>query len=53
MLCSSIWTGILNGDQDGLELSRFVTFEMHQLYALDQRIMNGTLFYIFERIRGG
>ena len=42
---------ILNGDRDGLRLSRFVTFEMHRLYALDQRIMNGTLFYIFERIR--
>ena len=42
---------ILNGDHDGLRLSRLVTFEMHRLYALDQKIMNGTLFYIFERIR--
>jgi type IV secretory pathway VirB4 component len=32
-------------------MSRFVTFEMDQLYSLDQRIMNGALFYIFERIR--
>ncbi len=43
--------GILDGARDGLELSRFVTFEMDQLYALDQRIMNGALFYIFERIK--
>ena len=42
---------ILNGDHDGLRLSRLVTFEMHRLYALDHKIMNGTLFYIFERIR--
>jgi type IV secretion system protein TrbE len=43
--------GILDGDRDGLQMSRFVTFEMDQLYSLDQRIMNGALFYIFERIR--
>jgi type IV secretion system protein VirB4 len=42
---------ILNGERDGLRLARLVTFEMHRLYALDQKIMNGTLFYIFERIR--
>ncbi len=42
---------ILDGDRDGLQMSRFVTFEMDQLYSLDQRIMNGALFYIFERIR--
>ncbi len=43
--------GILDGETDGLELSRFVTFEMDQLYSLDLRIMNGALFYLFERIR--
>ena len=43
--------GILDGDRDGLELSRFVTFEMDQLYSFDQRIVNGALFYIFERIK--
>ena len=43
--------GILDGDTDGLELSRFTVFEMDQLYSLDLRIMNGALFYLFERIK--
>jgi len=42
---------ILDGDRDELEVSRFVTFEMDELYSLDARIMNGALFYIFGRIR--
>jgi type IV secretion/conjugal transfer VirB4 family ATPase len=42
---------ILDGEQDALRLSRFTVFEMDQLYNLDQRIMNGTLFYVFARIR--
>ena len=42
---------ILDGQQDGLQMSRFTVFEMDRLYALDQRIMNGALFFIFARIR--
>lgn len=42
---------ILDGEEDGLEMSRFVVFEMDRLYSLDSRIMNGALFYIFARIR--
>jgi type IV secretion system protein VirB4 len=42
---------ILDGHEDGLEMSRFVVFEMDRLYALDKRIMNGALFYVFGRIR--
>jgi type IV secretory pathway VirB4 component len=42
---------ILDGAEDSLEMSRFVVFEMDRLYALDKRIMNGALFYIFQRIR--
>jgi type IV secretion system protein VirB4 len=42
---------ILDGAEDSLEMSRFVVFEMDRLYALDKGIMNGALFYIFQRIR--
>jgi type IV secretion/conjugal transfer VirB4 family ATPase len=42
---------ILDGETDGLELSRFVTFEMDQLYSLDSRIMNGALFHLFQKIK--
>jgi len=42
---------ILDGNQDGLEMSSFTVFEMDRLYALDQRLMNGALFYVFGQIR--
>jgi type IV secretion system protein TrbE len=43
---------ILDGqEEDSLQLSRFVVFEMDRLYALDKRLMNGALFYVFGRIR--
>jgi type IV secretion system protein VirB4 len=42
---------ILDGEQDALSMSRFTVFEMDRLYNLDQRIMNGALFYVFARIR--
>jgi type IV secretion system protein TrbE len=42
---------ILDGNEDGLELSRFTVFEMDRLYSLDKRLMNGALFYVFGRIR--
>jgi type IV secretion system protein VirB4 len=42
---------ILDGQEDGLEMSRFTVFEMDRLYALDKRIMNAALFYVFGRIR--
>jgi type IV secretion system protein VirB4 len=42
---------ILDGHEDGLELSRFTVFEMDRLYSLDKRLMNGALFYVFGRIR--
>ena len=32
-------------------LSRFTVFEMDRLYSLDQRLMNGALFYVFGQIR--
>jgi type IV secretion system protein VirB4 len=42
---------ILDGQEDGLKLSRFTVFEMDRLYSLDQRLMNGALFYVFGQIR--
>lgn len=42
--------GMLDGVQDQLRLSRFCVFEMDELYRLDQRIVNGVLFYLFHRI---
>jgi type IV secretion system protein VirB4 len=42
---------ILDGQRDTLRMSRFVVFEMDRLYNLDQRIMNGALFFIFAKIR--
>jgi type IV secretion system protein TrbE len=42
---------ILDGEEDGLHLSRFTVFEMDRLYALDKKLMNGALFYIFWKIR--
>jgi len=43
--------GILDGERDGISMSRFCTFEMDELYRMDKRLMNGALFYIFSRIR--
>jgi type IV secretion system protein VirB4 len=42
---------ILDGQEDGLEMSRFTVFEMDRIYALDKRFMNGALFYVFGKIR--
>jgi type IV secretion/conjugal transfer VirB4 family ATPase len=42
---------ILDGEEDGIQMSRFTVFEMDQLYSLDKRLMNGALFYIFGKIR--
>ena len=42
---------ILDGQEDGLALSRFSVFEMDRLYGLDKAVMNGVLFYLFARIR--
>ena len=43
--------GILDGERDNLSMSRFVVFEMDELYRLNKKTTNGVLFYIFPRIR--
>jgi len=43
--------GILDGERDNLSMSRFVVFEMDELYRLNKKTTNGVLFYIFARIR--
>ncbi|MBV8437254.1 MAG: hypothetical protein JOY95_07045 [Silvibacterium sp.] len=43
--------GILDGERDNLSMSRFVVFEMDELYRLNKKTTNGVLFYLFARIR--
>ena len=43
--------GILDDERDNLSMSRFVVFEMDELYRLNKKTTNGVLFYIFARIR--